>query len=253
MKVKKSKIFVRVLIFMICIFIFKLIIMKITYKKNGLLQIEQSNTYAEEQVNNKKSINNNINSKFTVVIDPGHGGYDEGTKSLSGILEKDVTLKVALEVGKILKKNNINVIYTRTSDRVSWPANEKEDLRERVKISNEVRADLFVSIHCNGSENRSYYGIESWCRFPNTEGEKLAKSIQKQLLNLNYSVDRGLKYEADGSLAVLKLNKAVSVLIELGFLTNSSDEQYITSESGQAECAEAIADGILKYKLGSKE
>lgn len=192
------------------------------------------------------------NSKFTVCIDAGHGGYDKGTTSLSGIHEKDVTLEIALKLGKLLEKNNIKVIYTRTSDKVSWPSNEKEDLRARVKISNDAKADVFISIHGNGSTNTSFKGIETWCRFPNTEGEKLAKVIQKELSDYNYTSNRGIKYEAEKSLAVLRLNKSVSTLVELGFLTNSSDEKFITSESGQTKCAEALAKGILNYRASYK-
>lgn len=185
--------------------------------------------------------------KLTVCLDPGHGGYDVGTKSSSGIYEKNVTLEIALKVGKILEKNNIKVIYTRNSDKVPWPSNEKEDLRTRAKISNDAKADLFVSIHCNGNTNSSYKGIETWCRFPNTEGEKFAKTIQKELSSYNYSSDRGIKYESEKSLAVLKFTDSVSALVELGFLTNSSDEKFITSESGKEKCAEAVVKAILSY------
>ncbi len=190
--------------------------------------------------------------KLTVCLDPGHGGYDVGTKSLSGIYEKNVTLEIALKVGKILEKNNIKVIYTRNSDKVPWPSNEKEDLRTRAKISNDAKADLFVSIHCNGNTNSSYKGIETWCRFPNTEGEEFAKTIQKELSSYNYTSDRGIKYESEKSLAVLKFTDSVSALVELGFLTNSSDEKFITSESGQGKCAEAVAKAILSYGASYK-
>ncbi|MBU5591531.1 N-acetylmuramoyl-L-alanine amidase [Clostridium sp. MSJ-4] len=197
--------------------------------------------------NDTKHSNNNSN--LIVCIDPGHGGYDNGTKSSSGILEKDITLNVALEVGKILEENGIKVIYTRTSDSVQWPSNEKLDLRERVKISNDAKADIFVSIHCNGDKNASYKGVETWCRFPNSQGENLAKNIQKELTNANYTTDRGLKYESNRSLAVLKLNNSVSALVELGFLSNSSDAKFITSKVGQAQCSEALAKAILNYAL----
>ncbi|WP_055666709.1 N-acetylmuramoyl-L-alanine amidase family protein [Desnuesiella massiliensis] len=218
------------------------------HKKNKLVT---SNKNIENVSNsNKQQIDSESN--FTVCIDAGHGGYDKGTTSLSGIHEKDVTLEIALKLGKLLEKNNIKVIYTRNSDKVSWPSNEKEDLRERVKISNDAKADVFISIHGNGNTNTSFKGMETWCRFPNTEGEKLAKAIQKELSDYNYTSSRGIKYEAEKSLAVLRLNKSVSTLVELGFLTNSSDEKFITSESGQTKCAEALAKGILNYKASYK-
>jgi N-acetylmuramoyl-L-alanine amidase len=144
------------------------------------------------------------------------------------------------------------VLYTRTTDKVSWPSDNKLDLRARVSVSNEAKADVFVSIHCNGNPNSSYKGSETWCRFPNSDGEILANSIQTELANSNYSDSRGLKYESSGSLAVLKLNNSVSALIEIGFLTNSSDANFITSKSGQTVCANSIANGILNYKSSLK-
>ncbi|AVQ37445.1 N-acetylmuramoyl-L-alanine amidase [Clostridium botulinum] len=187
--------------------------------------------------------------EYTVCIDAGHGGYDKGTIGKNSIPEKDIALNVAIMVGNILEENNIKVVYTRTDDEVSWPSNEKEDLRARVKIAKDNKADMFVSIHCNANKDISFNGMEVWCRFPNTDAEKLAKFIKKELVNTNYTSDRGVKYENEKSLAVLKLNKPLSVLVELGFLSNKSDEEFITSEEGQEEIAQAIAEGILKYKL----
>lgn len=205
----------------------------------------------EQQINTTVQALSNT-PKFTVVLDPGHGGYDVGTKSSSNIFEKDIALEIALKTGEVLEKNGIKVLYTRTTDKVSWPSDNKLDLRARVKVSNEAKADVFVSIHCNGADNSSYNGIETWCRFPNSDGEILAKSIQKELVNSKYSNDRGLKYESNGSLAVLKLNNSVSALVEVGFLTNSSDANFITSKSGQDICANDIAKGILNYKSSAK-
>lgn len=192
------------------------------------------------------------NSEFTVCIDPGHGGNDDGTSSGNGILEQDVVLDVSLKLGEILENEGINVVYTRTSKESSLPIDIKKNLKERVKISKEANADLFVSIHCNAGESPEYKGIETWCRFPNTEGARFAKSIQEELLKLNYSIDREVRYESEKSLAVLRSNNATSALVELGFLTNSSDAKFITSKHGQAKCAQAISKAILKFKPSRK-
>ncbi len=182
-----------------------------------------------------------------VCIDAGHGGYDVGTMTDSSIYEKDITIKVALEIGKILEENQINVVYTRTSDEVPWPSNESDDLLKRIDISNWKNADVFVSIHCNSFEDSSVKGVESWCRFPSSEGESLAKNIQNKLASVNYTTDRRIKYESDSEIKVIRLNNAVSTLVELGYLTNDSDTEFLLSTQGQAKCAKAIADGILEY------
>lgn len=250
---KSTKLVLRLFLLIACIFLL-ILAGKLAIGK-AAAALKQPKTDIENKVAASDKENIQVSKEkpdFKVCVDAGHGGYDAGTIGLAGIMEKNITLQIALKLGKILEKNNIEVIYTRNSDKVSWPSNEKEDLRERVKISNEAKADVFVSLHCNGNTNISYKGMEAWCRLPNTEGEKLAKAVQKELSDLNYTLSRGIKYEAEKSLAVLKLNNSVSTLIELGFLTNASDEKFIASEDGQDKCAEAIAKGILNYKKSYK-
>lgn len=263
------KISLRLILFLVCIFSLictgKFIVNKMTTTNKYSEQAceveaasEKDNIESNSDDKRETSANNNTqssnhSSQFTVCIDPGHGGYDDGTKSFSGILEKNVTLKVALKVGSLLEKNNIKVVYTRRNDKVSWPSNEKADLRERVKICDDAKADIFVSLHCNANPKTSYKGVETWCRFPNTDGEKLAKTLQKEMANCNYTANRGVKYEAESALAVLRLNNSISALVEIGFLSNSSDAEFITSESGQDKCAQAVAKAIMDYKSSYKK
>jgi len=190
-----------------------------------------------------------VKGTCTVVIDPGHGGDDSGAVSINGEMEKDINLSVALRLGKLLEKSGIKVIYTRTQDELLDPTSQKSDLQARCDISNDAGADIFVSIHCNfDTVSVNTRGIETWCRFPGKNGDKLAKAIQKELVSLGYSKDRGIKYEADGGLYVLKNTDAVAVLVELGFLSNEQDAEFLTSEDGQEQMAKAIAQGILSYK-----
>ncbi|CDM69049.1 putative N-acetylmuramoyl-L-alanine amidase [Clostridium bornimense] len=206
--------------------------------------------FSEEEVENAEDIAlaSVDDDKFTICIDPGHGSHDEGTKSASGVKEKDINLKVALKLGKMLEKEDVKVIYTRKSDNLSWTGDEIEDLKERVNISNRAKSDVFISIHCNGGEDETYNGIETWCRYPNTDGAKLAELVQAKLNALNYSPGRGIKYESDGELAVLKNNNAAAILVEIGFLTNSDDLEYLKSSIGQENIAAAIADSVMEYK-----
>lgn len=100
--------------------------------------------------------NTQINTdKFIVVIDAGHGGKDPGKPSKYGYTEKDIALKIALKVGQQLEKNkSIKVIYTRETDVFI-------ELRDRPKIANKAKADLFVSIHCNAHHTQAY-GTETY-------------------------------------------------------------------------------------------
>ena len=94
-------------------------------------------------------------SKFKVVLDAGHGGEDPGAIK-NGIKEKDVVLDVVLKIGKILEKNkNIEVIYTRKTDIFIG-------LRERANIANKAKANLFISVHCNGVKSTAARGTETF-------------------------------------------------------------------------------------------
>lgn len=158
-------------------------------------------------------------------------------------MEKNINLGVSLKLGKLLQDSGFNVVYTRDSDNISLSDKEMENLLERVDISKKYNADIFISIHCNTTdESSSYNGIETWYNPKDDNNEILANYIQDELSSLEYSQDRGIK--SDSELVVLEKNDIPSILVELGFLSNSSDEHFLKSSSGQAQCAEAIFNGI---------
>lgn len=101
--------------------------------------------------NSKTKDNEHHNYIATVMIDAGHGGYDGGTIGADGTCEKDLTLELALETGKQLQKINpdIKVVYTRTSDKITWSEDEVEDLTARVEMAKKENADYYFSFHIN--------------------------------------------------------------------------------------------------------
>jgi len=104
---------------------------------------------------NVNTISAQQSDQFVVVLDAGHGGHDPGRPTKNGYTEKDIALKVALQVGKHLESNkNIKVIYTRKTDVFVT-------LRGRAKIANDADADLFVSIHCNAHHTQAH-GTETY-------------------------------------------------------------------------------------------
>lgn len=216
-----------------------------------------NNKYNNSTYVNKKVTSSSSNEdSFIVCIDPGHGDWDTGTKGVTGVLEKDIALNISLKVGKLLEANKVRVVYTRTNDSLPWLKTANDSLKERIKIPKVFNADLFISIHCNSDySNPDSKGLETWYKASNEESKNLANTIQSKLSKLKYTDDRGLKTykNKDDALAVLELNSSISALVELGFLSNTSDEKYLKSDKGQEACAKAISEAILNYIKNNKE
>lgn len=206
---------------------------------------------------NKDALKNKISSQqetkktFKVCIDPGHGDEDIGTEGINGSYEKDIVLNIGLELGKLLKESNIDVVYTRIDDNLPWCQSANESLKERLKVSKISNVDVFISIHCNSDYTATdAKGIETWYKNGDDASYAFASYLQYELGELDYTYNRGLKtYESkEDALAVLELNENTAALVELGFLSNFQDEKFLTSKSGQKKCAEALSKAILDYK-----
>jgi len=170
----------------------------------------------------------------TIVLDAGHGGYDAGAVN-GARLEKNDNLRMALEVGRLLRSCGFNVIQTRTTD-VFVP------LYERANISNRANADAFVSFHRNGSTNPSANGFENWIytTAPRRSLE-LANYILDRVRAVGVQSNRGIKY---GNFVVLRETRAPAVLIENGFITNAEDNRLF--DTNFQLYAQAIANGIAR-------
>ena len=174
----------------------------------------------------------------SVTLDFGHGGKDPGGTG-NGLKEKDIVLKVGLEVGKILERHNVKVVYTRKTDVFV-------ELSERASIANKANTDIFVSIHANAFSNANAKGLETYNYTGSKKGRALASDIHTQLVKDKlYTANRGLK---TANFAVIKHTKMPAVLIELGFITNKDDVKILNK---QDNLALSVAKGILK-NLGIK-
>lgn len=196
---------------------------------------------------NETNINVSAKStKETIMIDAGHGGYDVGAVSNYGDYEKDINLDIALLIGKQLKSYGYKVVYTRTSDSVSWSNDNKENLQTRCDLAKKRNADLFVSIHLNSSEYEAD-GYEIYSDFNNKNTVKLSNLILKQLDKLDYSTNRGLLDTNETPLYVIANNKVDAILIEAGFISDDSDLYYLKNYTNNV--ATAIAKGKKKSEL----
>lgn len=171
---------------------------------------------------------------YRIALDAGHGGSDPGAV-YKGRQEKDDTLDLTLAVGDILKKNGIDVYYTRTTDEYETPFKKATD-------ANNSGADLFVSIHRNSSENPNQYsGIETLVYSDTGLKAEVARNINNQLEDAGF---KNLGVDERKNLVVLKRTKMPAVLIEAGFINNDKDNYLFDEEFDSI--AQAIADGILE-------
>lgn len=224
---------------------------------------------------------------FTVVIDAGHGGKDPGAVG-NTLKEKDINLRVALALGKLLEgEQDIKVIYTRKTDVFV-------ELSERANIANRNKADLFVSIHTNATAgNKAVSGTETYTlgmhrAASNLEVAKrensaiilekdyqqryegfdpksaesyiifelmqdqymkqsvsLAQRIQNQFANTAKRNNRGVH---QAGFLVLHATSMPSVLVEVGYITNPSEEQYLATQTATDNLSRSIYNAIKQYK-----
>lgn len=171
---------------------------------------------------------------YRIALDAGHGGSDPGAV-YKGRQEKEDTLDLTLAVGDILKKNGIDVYYTRTTDEYETPFKKATD-------ANNSGADLFVSIHRNSSENPNQYsGVETLVYSDTGLKAEVARNINNQLEDAGF---KNLGVDERKNLVVLKRTKMPAVLVEAGFINNDKDN-YLFDEKFDS-IAQAIADGILE-------
>ena len=238
------------------------------------------------------SVPNNEYTKLKcIVIDPGHGGRHPGAISKVGsIKEKDITLSVALKLGKLIKDNypDVKVVFTRTND-------VYVDLDVRAAIANKNKADLFLSIHCNSTTSADAHGTETFvmgssksqgnfdvCKRENSvitvEDNYKAKyegfnpdspesyiifsllqntHLEQSLIfasHIQDSFSKGpIKHNRgvkQGGLLVLWKTTMPAVLTEIGFLSNAKDRVVLNNKAKQQEIAFALYDAFVKYKEG---
>ncbi len=215
-----------------------------------------------------------------IVIDPGHGGKDPGAPGyVKGIWEKDIVLKLSLNLAEKLRKRlNCEVMLTRTTDR-------KLTLEERTAIANTKRADLFISMHCNAAKNKKLSGIETYILNLTTDEQAIAVAArenatsEKNISDLAYILNDLMKHakiEESTRLAndvqksmVLGMNKKYkkirdlgvkqapfyvllgarmpAILIESSFISNKTECKRLMTKSYQDDICNAIANGIEKY------
>ena len=173
-----------------------------------------------------------------VVIDPGHGGVDDGC-SRDGVLEKKINLELALLLEEKLQALGIDVVLTREDD-ATLPT-----LEERVKLAEEKGADIFISIHQNSYDEESVGGIETWYCGGDADSRRLAQLVNMGAVKKTGAKERGLIESSD--LYVIRETSMPSCLIETGFLSNNEEREALSDPAYREKVAAGIAWGIEYY------
>ncbi|MDD3222480.1 MAG: N-acetylmuramoyl-L-alanine amidase [Clostridia bacterium] len=189
--------------------------------------------------------------KKTVVIDPGHGGNDPGGIGVSGVLEKDVNLSVALFLKANLEQQGYEVVLTRDRDKGLYSESavnkKKEDLAERIRIIAEAKPDFVICIHQNIFTDSKYSGAQVFYYKDSEEGARLASCIQNQLIaGVDPSNTRVPK--SNMNYYMLKKSPSPIVIVECGFLTNAEEEAKLGTVEYQRKLAWNIYLGIMQYR-----
>jgi len=180
-------------------------------------------------------------AKPLIVLDPGHGGTDEGAK-IHYFMEKRLTLMTTLLVRKYLEEMGYRVIMTRSKD-VFIP------LHRRVSIASKTKAVLFASIHYNSSPSTEANGIEIFYHNGSDfkrvkESKKLASSVLTELISQTSAHSRGVK---SGNFHVIRETSMPAILVEGGFMTNNEERTNLRDKRYLEKIAKGIALGIDKY------
>ena len=196
-----------------------------------------NSAYAQKEVVQKKNP--------IVIIDPGHGGNDVGAVTKSGVKEKDIVLDIASKMVVLNEKlfeNPLILFLTRYTDTLI-------SLGDRTQLAKKLKADIFISIHCNQAINRTASGTEVFIH-PKSEVQAeesayLGFTIQKGLADVLGINNRGVKY---GNFQVLRdnVNSSAAILLELGFLSQIDEALYLNQEESRNAIALVILQSIIK-------
>ena len=182
-----------------------------------------------------------------IYIDPGHGGADCGAY-YKNVKESDVNLEISMRLMNSLKKEGASVYLTRYGDYdLSTPGawnRKRSDLSRRANIINKSNCDLYLSIHLNADDSGLLHGAEAYFDTINPENEKIASIFQEEF-NRNLGSSRSFKENSTKYLQ-RRVNRP-GVLLEVGFLSNSSERALLTNEVYQNKLVNVIKGGIYKY------
>jgi len=178
--------------------------------------------------------------EINVVIDAGHGGTDLGV-SIDDITEKSLTEAISKKIQSMNNDVDVKIHFTRIDD-------SNLDLAERARIVNSYQPDLAISLHVNHNKNPEANGYEIYISNNSSASEKskeLANKLSASFAKNSPLKNRGVK---DAPYMILKKSEYPTMLVELGFISNEFDRNYVTNEAGQTQIAQTILSFVSDLK-----
>lgn len=189
-----------------------------------------------------------------IIIDAGHGSPDGGATGFSGSKEKDLNLLVSKSLGNLLTQSGARVIYTRQTDEGiynisdgSIKSKKQSDMKNRKKIRDEEKADLFISIHMNKFSESKYKGAQVFYNNSHDDNKIIADLIQDEIKYIADGSNNRSPKDSKNSIYILNDCKIPAVLVECGFISNPEEEKKLLTKDYRDKIAYAIYSGILKY------
>ncbi|MCI6231269.1 MAG: N-acetylmuramoyl-L-alanine amidase [Selenomonas sp.] len=184
-----------------------------------------------------------------IVIDAGHGGNDSGAIGPTGVMEKTVTLNIALRLQKLLEAEGATVYMTRSTDTEVSPkgakASDIEELQARCDVANNHDADIFISIHNDSFTNGAAKGTTGYYYSRGSaKSRDLADKIRSGVIDQIGTQSRGTQ---SCNFYVVKHTDMPATLVEVAFISNPEEEKLLNSDDGAQKAAQGIADGIADY------
>lgn len=195
--------------------------------------------------------NRPVERQHCIVIDAGHGGIDGGATSCTGVLESQINLEIALRVNDLFCLLGYDTVMIRKTDESIYTegntiaAQKISDLKERVRITNETKNAVLISIHQNTFSNSRYHGAQVFYA-PTQGSDRLAKQLQQDLVSC-LEPDSNRKIKKAENVYFMQHISCPGVLIECGFLSNPEEEANLRDTEYQKKLSAVIVGSCSLY------
>ena len=185
---------------------------------------------------------------YTIVLDSGHGGRDNGCSGRNGSVESEINLDIAKKLKGYLETLGIRVVMTRSDGNGLYEANadnyKQSDMEKRIEIINNASPDMVISIHQNSYNDSSQRGAQAFYQEDDEVSSNFATAVQSQLVA---QLPNARKEANGGDYYILKGCGLPAVLVECGYLTNEEEEALLMSDEYKSKVAYSIMCGVVKY------